>query len=91
MDVRDCEPIKLDVSDLEVLADGAAQCGFEGDTFRLVCCDCGLTHGVGVMRKKDTGEMMVMLERNDRATAQYRRHGKADLIKGIGKWVMRRR
>jgi len=87
----DRTPIELDVHDLDVTYEGKSVGGFEGDTMRLICCDCGLTHGFGVLRDKVTGEMKLMFERNSRSTAQYRRSGNAKLIDGNGKWVMRRR
>jgi uncharacterized Zn finger protein len=50
--------------------------GFEvasGEIMRLACCDCGLIHDVAFAIEKN-GKIGVALRRNNRSTAQRRRH-----------------
>lgn len=56
-----------------VIEDGE---GFEvesGEIMRLACCDCGLIHDIG-FAIEENGKIGVALKRNNRATAQRRRH-----------------
>jgi hypothetical protein len=50
--------------------------GFEilsGEIYRLACCDCGLVHDV-VIVSQDAKPVGIAARRNNRATAQRRRH-----------------
>jgi hypothetical protein len=54
-----------------VLEDGEGVELRSGERFRLVCCDCGLTHNVVIVaRGRAIG---IARERNQRATAARRR------------------
>ena len=44
------------------------------EVFRLACCDCGLVHDIVICSDKDTDELGMAAKRNNRATAQRRRH-----------------
>lgn len=46
----------------------------QDEVFRLACCDCGLVHDIVVSYDKDTDELGMATKRNNRATAQRRRH-----------------
>jgi hypothetical protein len=50
-----------------------------GEIFRLVCCDCGLTHDMVTVINGD--EVGISAVRNNRATAQLRRHRKFTVTK----------
>ena len=50
--------------------------GFEvpsGEIYRIACCDCGLIHDF-VFISQDGKPIGVAVKRNNRATAQRRRH-----------------
>ena len=47
--------------------------GFEGGHYRAACCDCGLTHEMD-FHICDDGYVWLRVRRNERATAQKRRH-----------------
>jgi hypothetical protein len=40
--------------------------------YRMVCCDCGLSHNMQV--KTHGGKIYFRMSRNERSTAQVRRH-----------------
>jgi len=86
--VTDAAPIELDIHHLDVWKGEMKLRDWEGDTFTFVCCDCFLVHRVGVMRDKHTGKTLILMSRNDRSTAQYRRHKDGGLHRGVGKWRM---
>jgi len=96
-EVSDHDPIILDIKDVVTTreySDGRQETienVYEGDTFKLVCCDCGLVHRIGVIRDKFTGGIRVFMERDERSTAQHRRHLHCALHRGIGKWKLVRR
>ena len=49
--------------------------GFEvhiGTVYRITCCDCGLVHDVAFAY--EDGKLGMAAKRNNRATAQRRRH-----------------
>ena len=62
----------------------------DGDTMELVdcvqhavmCCDCGLVHNYEVHHTKNARKTIVTVTRDNRATAQARRHRHPEL-KGI--------
>lgn len=84
----DAAPLELNVHPLIVYVDEVEQEGWEGDTFDFVCCDCGLTHSVGIIHHVGSGAIRLCMRRNERSTAQYRRHKKGYLHNGNGKWRM---
>lgn len=84
--VTDSTPMFLDVHPLEIWRDEEEVPNQEGDTFTFVCCDCALVHHVGVWRDKNTGEITIGMSRDNRSTAQYRRHENGALHRGVGKW-----
>jgi len=43
-----------------------------GETYSLGCCDCGLVHKFSI--RKVRGGIEVEVKRDNRATAQFRRH-----------------
>ena len=51
---------------------------------QVACCSCGLAHDVKL--EKDG----LRFYRNERSTAQIRRHGQFGLAKGEGEWRMTR-
>jgi len=59
--------------------------------FELACCDCGLVHKV--YYSTEDGKLIMFFDRDDRSTAQLRRHNQGQLIDGtsIGKWKMVRK
>ena len=67
--------------------------GFEVDpkkeTIRFACCDCGLVHDMGVafVGKR---RVQIAFRRNNRSTAQLRRHSFGYLHLGHRGWRMRR-
>jgi len=92
MNVEGCNPVDLEVHDLEVTRDGESMDDMEGDTVLLVCCDCGLAHATAFIRNKVTGEMFVVFARDNRSTAQFRRYEHGELIQGKSKkWKMMRK
>ncbi len=48
-----------------------------GEIYRLVCCDCGLTHDVIFASKN--GKIIMRAQRNKRSTVQRRRNIKSDI------------
>ena len=44
-----------------------------GQVHRIACCDCGLVHDY-VFISQDGNEVGIAAKRNNRATAQHRRH-----------------
>ena len=49
--------------------------GFEvplNEVYKIACCDCGLVHNVVFVF--ENGKLAMAAERNNRATAQKRRH-----------------
>lgn len=46
-----------------------------GEIIKFSCCDCGLMHKF-TMKILDNGNIGVMIRRDNRATAQLRRHNK---------------
>ncbi len=57
----------------------------------LCCCDCGLVHKVKVTPLNDGG-ISLQFYRDNRSTAQIRRHGELELMRGnISKYKMERR
>ena len=54
----------------------------------FACCDCGLVHVFVLAEEKETGRESILIIRQDRNTAQLRRHGFGDLHNGSGKWRM---
>ena len=82
----DSNPIELNVHSLRVWHDDVEVEGWEGDTFDLVCCDCGLTHDVAVIRDTSNGAIKICMSRKERNTAQYRRHKSGYLHEGKGLW-----
>lgn len=44
-----------------------------GQVHRIACCDCGLVHDF-VFITQDGNEVGISAKRNNRATAQHRRH-----------------
>lgn len=67
-----------------------------GDQFKSACCDCGLTHLMQFCVVDKDGEQLedqgivIRLIRDNRATAQLRRHDYGALHYGT-RWVMHRR
>ena len=58
--------------------------------FKMACCDCGLTHVMGIELNRDK-HFVVRFWRDNRSTAQLRRHGFGNLHKK-GSWeIVRRR
>lgn len=55
------------------------------------CCDCALVHAFVLAVEKDTGRESILIIRQNRHTAQLRRHGHGDLQNGNGKWRLIRR
>ena len=45
---------------------------------RLACCDCGLTHAF--IMKIVSGKILICVHRNERATAQLRRHNQFECV-----------
>lgn len=45
-------------------------------SIRITCCDCGLAHDIMILKYDDLHEndVEMIFKRNNRATAQYRRH-----------------
>jgi len=41
--------------------------------FRFACCDCGLVHNIAIAKEKN-GRIGLAIERNNKSTAQFRRH-----------------
>jgi len=58
----------------------------EGDTLYLACCDCGLVHEHVWAENIETGERVLVVFRDERRTAQLRRHHYGDLHNSTGKW-----
>ena len=50
----------------------------EEETLKLACCDCGFVHYYGLTIKDDK-HIMVGFKKDDRATAQLRRHNFGNL------------
>lgn len=48
-----------------------------GEIFKLECCDCGLVHRIVIMAGKPGKLIGIAAERDNRATAQRRRHRNA--------------
>ena len=46
----------------------------EKETLKLACCDCGLTHFIGITYVEGTNKVAVTYKRDRRATGQLRRH-----------------
>ena len=82
----DDHPIDLDIHPLRVWCNEEEQYDWEGDTFDLVCCDCGLTHNVAVIRDTQTEQIRILMHGNAASTAQYRRYKRGTLHKINGKW-----
>jgi len=93
MKVTSLDHVRLNLHKIKVERDGVeiTEDIYKGDTFTLICCDCGLTHRVGIMQNMTTGETTLLFERDNRATGQYRRQTRVLLHKGIGKWKLVRR
>ena len=53
-----------------------------GDSFRIVCCDCGLAHDVefNSTRTINGAPLKIKMVQNHRSTANVRRGGKVKLI-----------
>uniref|UniRef100_A0A6M3LLP2 Uncharacterized protein n=1 Tax=viral metagenome TaxID=1070528 RepID=A0A6M3LLP2_9ZZZZ len=64
--------------------------GFEielGTVFKLACCDCGLVHNIAIA-KENNDKIGFALERNNKATAQLRRHNFGYLQQGVLNYTM---
>lgn len=57
-----------------------------GDVVYQACCDCGLVHMIAWCENTETGEMKVRIIRDERRTAQLRRHEYGYLHDKNGKW-----
>jgi len=57
-----------------------------GDVVYEACCDCGLVHMIAWCENVETGEMSIRIMRDNRRTAQLRRHEYGALHRGVGKW-----
>lgn len=91
-DFTSSSPIPIYTHPLKVWKDGVEEKDWEGDTFDLVCCDCGLTHNTAVMHNTETNEMKVIMSRSQGSTAQYRRYKNSRLQQGKDtKWKIVRR
>jgi hypothetical protein len=86
----DENPLELGIAPLNMRKDGK-KFKAKGITFEFVCCDCGLMHRFGIAINDEDNTIIVLTERDDRSTAQYRRHHSAQLIEGVGMWKMVRR
>ena len=58
-----------------------------GEVFKFICCDCGLTHNMIIVILDDDTLQMAM-ERNNRSTAQFRRHLWGYLQQGLTRFKM---
>jgi len=88
-DIKDGVPITLARDKITIREDGVKMDGeYEGEAFKFICCDCGLVHDAGIVRNVDTGEIFMLMSRNERSTAQHRRHDHIGLHKGVGKWKL---
>jgi hypothetical protein len=54
--------------------DGEGWAQKSGEVFKLECCDCGLVHRIVIMAGKPGGLIGIAASRDNRATAQRRRH-----------------
>ena len=62
--------------------------------FELACCDCGLVHRIYYATPTpEEDKLQIAFERDDRATAQLRRHNHGELQKedSVGRWKMVRK
>ena len=46
----------------------------DGSKLRFICCDCGLAHDLCMGTINDEKTITIMVECNERSTAQVRRH-----------------
>lgn len=58
----------------------------EETTIFNACCDCGMVHMYVLAEEIETGRRCVIVIRDERRTAQLRRHEYGDLHNGNGKW-----
>jgi len=82
--IGDGDPVRLSIGKYgkrtENLVDVEAQ-----DVLSFACCDCGMVHQFVPIRI-NSKEINVHIVRQDRSTAQLRRHRFGNLHDGVGKW-----
>jgi hypothetical protein len=75
------------VSKYEHIADyGEFELPTEDEVIFFACCDCGLVHTFVLAEEKRTGRESILIIRDNRRTAQLRRHEFGDLHRGDGRW-----
>ena len=57
----------------------------EETSILMACCDCGLVHWYALAEHKETNEHVILVIRDNRRTAQLRRHEYGELHRGK-KW-----